>query len=234
MTIALLLASALAASPALPLDAELRAKDQALLDALAPGDRTPWAQTMTDDAVYIDENGAIMDRNTFLGTLKPLPRGITGSIAITDYTLRRHGDSAFVIHHDDEHEIFHGQILFARYLMSETWRRVDGKWKIASAHVYVVNNTPPAIQLSPAKLAEYVGRYEAARDLHYVVRLEGGRLMGGAEGSELLPLMAEVADVFFFKDQPRKRLVFQRAEDGRITAFASRREGHDIDWAKLP
>ncbi len=35
----------------------LRAKDQALLDALAPGDRKVWEDALARDAVYVDENG---------------------------------------------------------------------------------------------------------------------------------------------------------------------------------
>lgn len=234
--ITLLLVSALvaAAPKPIPLEATLRAKDQALLDAIAPGDRALWERTLADDAVYVDENGTIMDRADFLRALVPLPHGVTGSIAITHYQLRRHGDSAFVIHQDEEHESFHGQALLAHYLMTETWRLEHAQWKLASAHVYVVNDDPPAIQLPPAKLAEYVGRYQVAPDLRYVVRLQGAMLMGGTKGGSLQPLLAEVADVFFFKGQPRKRLIFERDAHGKVVAFASRREGHDVKWAKMP
>lgn len=217
-----------------PLETTLRARDQALLDAIAPGNRALWERTLTDDAIYVDENGTIMDRPTFLKTLVPLPRGVTGSIAITGYRVQRHGDSAFVIHQDEEREMFHGQALLAHYLMTETWRFERNEWKLASAHVYVVNDDPPAIPLPAATLAQYVGHYQAAPDLRYVVRIEQGVLLGGVEGGPVQPLLAEVADVLFLKGQPRKRFVFQRDGQGRITGFASRREGHDVIWTKLP
>lgn len=232
--ITLLLTLAMAGPAADSLETTLRAKDQALLDAIAPGDRALWERTLTKDAVYVDENGTIMDRQAFLASLVPLPHGVTGSIAITDYRVQAHGDSAFVIHRDEERESFHGQALLAHYLMTESWRREAGEWKLASAHVYVVNDDPPAVALPAARLAEYAGRYEAAPDLHYVVRVGDGRLMGGTEGGTMQPLLAETADVLFLKGQPRKRFVFQRDGQGRIVAFAMRREGHDVRWTKLP
>ncbi|NKJ19579.1 DUF4440 domain-containing protein [Dyella sp. SG609] len=232
--ITLLLALALAGPADAPLETTLRAKDQALLDAIAPGDRALWERTLADDAIYVDENGTIMDRQAFLTSLVPLPHGVSGSIAITDYRVQRHGDSAFVIHRDEEREMFHGQALLAHYLMTETWRLERNEWKLASAHVYVVNDDPPAIALPAAKLAEYTGRYQAAPDLRYVVRIQDGKLMGGAEGGPLQPLLAEATDVLFLKGQPRKRLVFQRDGRGAIAAFAARREGHDVIWTRLP
>lgn len=232
--ITLLLALAIAGPAGDSLETTLRAKDQALLDAIAPGDRALWERSLAKDAVYVDENGKIMDREAFLASLAPLPHGVTGSIAITDYRVQRHGDSAFVVHRDEERESFHGQALLAHYLMTENWRLEAGEWKLASAHVYVVNDDPPAVSLPAARLADYAGRYEAAPDLHYVVRVESGRLTGGAEGTALQPLLAEAADVFFLKGQPRKRFIFQRDGQGRIVAFAMRREGHDVRWTRLP
>ena len=53
-----------------PTVALLRAKDQALLDAIAPGDRKVWDEALSADAVYVDENGVIMDRTEFLKELE--------------------------------------------------------------------------------------------------------------------------------------------------------------------
>jgi len=42
----------------------------------------------------------------------------------------------------------------------------------------------------------------------------------------------EATDVLFVKGQPRSRKVMLRDEQGRIVAFADRREGHDIVWRR--
>ena len=46
-------------NPTDQITAQLRAKDQALLDAIAPGNRKVWEDALATDAVYVDENGEI-------------------------------------------------------------------------------------------------------------------------------------------------------------------------------
>src|SRR5271166_940049 len=87
----------------------LRAKDQALLDAIAPGDRKVWDEALASDAVYVDENGTIIDRAEFLKQLDPLPAGVSGNLQITSYSVHSSGDLATVIHAEDEQENYHGQ-----------------------------------------------------------------------------------------------------------------------------
>src|SRR6516225_5075225 len=89
----------------------LRAKDQALLDAIAPGDKKVWDQVLSADAVYVDENGTIIERAEFLKQLEPLPAGASGDLKIVEYSARVDGDLALVIHTDDEQENYHGQKL---------------------------------------------------------------------------------------------------------------------------
>ncbi|THD63459.1 DUF4440 domain-containing protein [Phenylobacterium sp.] len=222
-------------APPLPNDAlavALRAKDQALLDAIAPGERGIWEKTLAPRAVYIDENGAVMGRTAYLKSLEPLPPGASGHLTIVNYRLTRVGDTALVIHRDDEREDFHGLQLHADYLMSETWQRMKGVWRLAMVHVYVVAVDPPAIQLPDAALEAYVGTYAAGNDLTYVIRREGDHLLAGRPGGPMNSLLAEAPDVLFTQGQPRVRRLFQRDADGRVTGFIDRREGEDIVWRK--
>jgi hypothetical protein len=116
-----LLAAAIASSsPSADVTAELRARDQALLDAIAPGDVNLCDSTIAPNFVYVDENGELMQRADFLAQLKPLPAGASGTLLIAKYSATLSGDTASVIHFDDEHENYHGQQLFARHLQTET------------------------------------------------------------------------------------------------------------------
>lgn len=216
------IAAAHAAGPAAPpaLLALLRARDQALLDAFAPGDRGVWERTLTPDAVYVDENGVAMSRQAFLAQLEPLPAGTSGQIAIVDYDVRLDGDTALVIHGDDEREDYHGQALRAAYLMSETWLRRDSGWRLAQVHAYVANKDPPAVGLPASTLDGYVGRYLGGKDLTY--------------GGVSQPLLAEAADVFFVAGQPRTRKIFRRDAAGKVLGFVDRREGVDVVWTRAP
>lgn len=212
--------------------ATLRARDQALLDAFAPGDRKVWEAALATDAVYVDENGVIMNRADFLKQLEPLPPDASGNLRITYYEAHIAGDLATVIHTDDEQEIYHGQTLQARYLTTETWRRDDGDWKLYLVHVYAVPKDPPVIKLPLKELEEYVGRYSDAPDLTYIIKSDGQQLMGGRPGGAMKPLDVEVRDVLFVPGQPRIRKIFQRDAKGKITGFVDRRESWDLVWKK--
>ena len=210
----------------------LRAKDQALLDAIAPGDRKVWEAALASDAVYVDENGVILNRSDFLKQLEPLPAGASGNLKIIYYSAQVSGDLATVIHKDDEQEVYHGQQLSAQYLTTETWQREDGEWKLHLIHTYAVPKDPPAITLPAKELEQYVGTYSAAPDLTYVIKFDGQRLVGGRQGSSPKPLNVEVRDVLFVPGQTRIRKIFQRDAKGKITGYVDRRESWDLVWKR--
>jgi hypothetical protein len=212
--------------------AMLRAKDQALLDAIAPGDKQVWERALASDAVYVDESGTIMDRAAFLQQLTPLPAGASGTLQIANYQARVMDNVATVIHLDNENEEFHGQKLVAQYLTTETWRRDGDDWKLYLIHTYAVLKDPPAITLPQKELEQYVGTYSAAPNLTYIIRWDGQRLVGGKKGSSMKPLDVEVRDVLFVPGQPRIRKIFQRDAKGKITGFVDRRESWDLVWKK--
>lgn len=212
---------------------ELHARDQALLDAIAPGDVKVWDAALAADFVYVDENGAVMDRAQFLKQLTPLPKGASGTLEIASYAVELSGDVATVVHKDDEHENYHGQNLFAQYLQTETWQKQEGNWKLLQVHCYTVLQQPRTIALPPGDLDAYVGRYRAAPDLLYTIRREGDQLVGQREGRAGAPLLAEVRDVFFVSGQLRVRKIFGRDAGGKVTGFVDRREGQDLVWKKV-
>ncbi len=234
--LALLLSATIAVAapaPAADTPATLRAMDQALLDAIAPGDRATWDRALAADAVYVDENGTVYDRAAFLEELEPLPKGLAGHIAITGYDVRLHGGTALVVMKLDEHEDYFGLALRAGYVMTETWERRDDAWRLAMVHAYVVAADPPAVALPAATLDEYVGRYAGPGGAVYEIRREGDRLVGGRAGKTASPLLAEMADLLFVAGQPRSRRVIQRDAAHRVSGFIDRREGEDIAWTRL-
>jgi hypothetical protein len=211
---------------------QLRTADQALLDAIAPGDKAVWERLLATDAIYVDENGAVMNRAQFLAALKPLPAGSSGHITIVDYQATIHGQVALVVHKDDEREDYHGIQLRADYLMTETWVKEDAEWRLALVHVYVVAKDPPAIKTPANRLAEYEGRYRAAPDLAYLIRREGDHLVGERQGLPTVTLAQESTDVFFVPGHPRDRKIFRRDANNKIVDFVDRREGEDLVFSR--
>jgi Domain of unknown function (DUF4440) len=206
----------------------LRTADQALLDAIAPGDKQVWDRLLAKDATYVDENGAILHRDKFLAALRPLPAGSTGRIDIVRYEATIRGNVALVIHQDDERENYHGIPLHAEYLMTETWVKEGAEWRLALVHAHVVAKDPPEITSSAKVLDEYRGSYRAAADLSYVIRREGDHLIGERQGLPPVTLAQEATDVFFVAGQPRDRKIFRRDSEGHILDFVDRREGEDL------
>jgi len=227
----------LAVTPLLAQDSQqsvtqlLRAKDQALLDAIAPGNVKVWDDALAEGAVYVDENGVIMDRASFLKQLTPLPAGASGALVIAAYQATQHGDVATVIHTDDETENYHGQTLKARYLTTETWQKSGSDWKLLQIHTYAMLQDPPTQKLSEKELDVYAGRYTAS-DLVYVLRRDGDRLIGQRQGGSPVEWNAELRDVFFISGQPRIRKIFHRDANGKIIGFVERRESWDLVWKK--
>jgi hypothetical protein len=213
---------------------ELRLRDQQLLDAIAPGDVKVWDAALATDAVYVDENGEIIRRAEFLKQLQPLPSGVSGKIIISAYAAQQSGEVATVVHTDDEEETYHGQHLTAQYLMTETWQRQNGIWKLLMVHAYCVLKEPKSVGLPAAELDAYVGRYAAAPDLTYAIKREGDQLVAEREGRPSVALKAEVRDVFFVSGQLRTRRIFERDNAGHVTGFVDRREGGDLVWKRLP
>jgi ketosteroid isomerase-like protein len=212
---------------------DFKAQDQALEDAVSAGDAKVWDNLLASDAQYLDENGVLYDRAGLLKEIVPLPPGISGEIYVRDHQAHVHGDHATVLYRAEEHEHFHGQELLANYLATETWRKENGKWKLALVHNYATNKDPQAIALPAEKLEVYAGRYEAGPDFRYVIQREGDHLIGGREGKPPKPLSVELLDVLFSPGQPRSRKIFQRNSAGQITGYFDRREGVDIVWKKL-
>jgi hypothetical protein len=232
--VALILALTNPPTPSDALTQELRVRDQQLLDAIAPGDTKVWDAALAADAVYVDENGEIIHRADFLKQLQPLPPGVSGKLTISSYTAQQSGEVDTVIHTDDEEETYHGQHLTTQYLMTETWQRQNGVWKLLLVHAYSVLKEPKSILLPATDLDAYVGRYAAAPDLIYTIKRDGDHLSAEREGRPSVTLKAEVRDVFFVSGQLRTRKIFARDTTGRVTGFVDRREGSDLVWKRLP
>ena len=232
LTITLGAAPAAAADdPALA--AELQARTQALVDAVATGDKALWDAATDPSLIFVTENNEVLGKAALLKELAPLPAGLVGSIKVTDYRLQRHGDSAVATYIADETLDYHGQRLKTKFRTTDNCRRTGSGWKMIASMTLPVLNDPPAIALPAATLAQYAGRYQLTPQIHYTVRVDGARLYGQRTGRPETELKAEAIDLFFVPGQPRSRKAFYRDESGAVTGFGDRREGRDIVWKRM-
>jgi hypothetical protein len=212
--------------------ADLKAKMQALMDAVAPGNKAPWVTTLDPRFVSTNENGEVADYDQTIAGIAPLPKGSSGTIAVTDWKATTFGDSAVSTEIDDEHENFHDQKIHAQYRATATWTKVSGDWKLIALQTIALRQDPPAVALPGALIDSYVGRYRAGPGYTYTITQSDGRLYGATNDARPVEIKAEIADVLFTPGQPRSRKLFQRDASGKVTGFLSRREERDVVFTK--
>ena len=210
----------------------LKAKMQALMDAIAPGDKAPWVATLDKRFVTTDENGEVYNYDQILAQVAPLPKGASGTIQVTDWKATIFGNSAVSTELDDEHEDFHGQKIHAQYRQTATWLKESGDWKLVATQTLAMRQDPPAVELPGALTDSYVGRYRAGPDYVAEITKKDGHLYSATNGGKAVEIKAELADVLFTPGAPRTRKLFQRDAKGNVTGFLSRREERDLVFTK--
>lgn len=226
-------ASGQTAPPASDLGAELRGQTQQLMDALAAGDRSPWQRFIAEDVVFLTEDGTRKSKADLVAEVRAFPPEIWGRIRVTDYVVVRNDRVAVATYVADEEEGYYGQVLHARYRSTDTWLLADGGWKMIASQVLALRDDPPAMDLAPAALDAYVGRYALTPAVTYTIARDGSTLRGQRTGRGEDVLRVEVADVLFVPGQPRLRKIFTRDSTGRVNGFVERRESWDISWQRV-
>ena len=213
--------------------AVLERQTQELLDAITSGSAAVWERLLDPRVSFTTEDGEVRSKAAMVADIRPLPKTITGTIAVTDFKATVHGDVAVTTHVDDEHETFHGQALHCQYRTTDTWIRTPEGWRLIGSQILALRTDPPAVELTPAQLDDFVGRPDLAADLSYEIRRSGQRLIGREPGRKPETLRAETRDVLFVPGRPRYRKVFRRDAEGRVVDFAERREAWDLIWSKV-
>lgn len=213
-------------------EAALRQNTQALLDAIAPGDTAVWNRLLDSSSITVDENDAVNTKAQMIAGLKPLPPGLTGNLAIDDFTVTLYGNVAVVTHEDNEYLDYHGQIIRSRFRNTDTWLKKDSAWRRISAMVLAVLKDPPAISLDRATICGYSGRYALTDSIVATMQCSGDSLVVKREGRPDRIFLPETRDVFFEPGQPRTRRILQRDAEGRVSGFVDRREARDVTWKR--
>ncbi|WP_158621252.1 nuclear transport factor 2 family protein [Dyella dinghuensis] len=207
----------------------LYSNDELLLTAIHRGDRNTWARLTTSDFMYVEE-GEVSRRDQFLNQLAD--DGLMPLI-IRNYEVKVIGDTAQVFHQDDVPQRPGGvDERNSHLLMTETWQRVHGEWRLRIVHTDRIRINPPPVVLTSQQIDDLVGTYRNA-DATYIIKRDGNRIVGGRAGEPLTELMAETRDVLFQSDNVYLRRVFQRDANGRVTGFIDRRETDGRSWARV-
>jgi hypothetical protein len=215
------------------LSALLKAKTQAFSEAGQRGDGKAMGELLDDHVVFVNEGGDMPTKREIVESAQPPQPGVQRAIEVTDWSLTPHGSTAVARFVDVLTQKIGDQTTVYRFLSTEVWQKEQGRWLMISSQTLALPQDPPAVALSQAQLDQYVGDYSMGPGFVFHITRDGERLLGAMNGGQPAEMKAEAVDVLFTPGQPRTRRVFQRDAAGRITGFASRREGHDVRLTRI-
>ena len=211
----------------------IKHRSQEFSDASARGDGAAIAHFLDDRVTFMLENGELVTKKDLTeddGT--PPPAAPTNHLEQRDFHVQLFRDVAVTSFTDHSTVLFHGLSLGTDFRSTEVWHKARGQWVLISSQTVAVQKDPPAISLSDADLAEYVGRYQLANDYLLSVKRSGPALEASTGSAAPFPMQAEARDVFFTPGQIRLRRIFVRDSQGHVIGLTSRKDGHDVTLTK--
>lgn len=206
--------------------------EQALMDSIAKGDKSLWQQVLDPSFATTSEEGEVMTRQQFLDDLRPLPPGLTGSIAVRELTVQEFPDFAVVRFLADEQEAVFGQKLATQYRMTDTYHRAGKGWLMVASHASVVTRDPPVQEVSGADWPELVGKYRLLPEgWTFIVELRGGKLYGGRDAKKLRLLLPLTPDAFVVQGTLGE-WIFVR-EGGKVVRILDFRKFEPLVWTRV-
>lgn len=212
---------------------ELKEIAQQLLDAVTNGDKNVWEKFLAEDAVYTDEEGNTLTKKELVKEIRPLPDGYKGSLRVSNPRFVVNENAAVITYDALEDLEMFGQKIFTKYHTTDTYVKREGRWQLIATQVSVIPSERKAVSINQKSLDKYVGQYELAPNVFYVVTRNGNKLMGQRTGrgqEELLPLNE---NTFFVKGRIRGEKIFVSDAKGKVTEMLDRRDNNDIVWKKV-
>jgi hypothetical protein len=206
-------------------------KEQQLMDAIAIGDTSVWMDSLHEDCLIAVEDGKTLSRNELVSSIKPLPDGYHGRIAIIEPHYQHYDDTLVLSFINDENLEVFGQKIHTQYRQTDTWKNFKSGWKLIAMQLFEIPKNPMPVSLPESALAEYIGTYALSNDRKCIISVEGGMLYAEKTGREKEELLAETENMFFRKNDGRVRVIFDKGP-GTVYYLIERRAGEDLVWKK--
>jgi Domain of unknown function (DUF4440)/Domain of unknown function (DUF3471) len=209
---------------------ELMQRTQQLLDAYATGDHSPFSLHLTEDATFFDDND--MDKTALLESIHPLPSGYSGSIRIEHAKARFAPGVAILAFDAIETETVFGQVLHARYHMTDTWLFRNGRWQIVAGETLRYYEDPAPGNVAAQRLSDYLGSYQLAPGVVIKITASGDQLYAQRGSQKPYKLLPESPDMFF-RPGVEGRKLFHRDASNQVDLLIDRRNNEDLLWRKI-
>ena len=206
--------------------------EQALMDAIAPGDRAVWDRIMDPSCLVTTEEGQVLTKEQFLAELGPLPEGLSGTLAVKELTVQEFPAFALVRYLADESESVFGQRLAVRYRVTNAYRRDGPTWKMVASHLSVVTADPPPQDVSKAGWPALAGQYRLLPNgWTFTVELRDGQLYGGRDPKKLKPLIPLAPDAFVVSGSLGEWVFV--VENGKAARIVNLRKFAVLVWTRV-
>ena len=202
---------------------------QALVDAVASGDRAVWERILDDDGLFVDEEAHVRTKSEVIGELRPLPPGFSGQIRLVNPRIARERDVAVLTYDLLETETVEGQTINARYHQTDVYRAAGGAWRLFASHVTVLPAEAAPLG-PPSRLSDFIGTYDLGPQAIEIS--VSGNLLSATRDGRSEALIALGGDHFARRGRPRGERIFVRDATGRVTGFVDRRDNVDLRWTR--
>jgi len=193
-----------------------------------------WRAGLADDCIVTTEDGEVQGKAKFLDDLRPLPPGFSGNIKVQDLTVNDLGGAAVVHYLLDETEDIFGQVLRTKYIVTDTWRRADGGWKIVATQVVVVPRDLEPVEVDKRGWPALVGDYALSEKTprRYRVFLRDGSLWGGAD-EKSATLLIPLSPLVFHQKGSIHLMVFVQDTAGRVEAVRELHKYNEVAMRRV-
>jgi hypothetical protein len=208
---------------------------QALVDAIATGDKAVWDAALAEDFIVTTEDGEVQDRAKFLQELQPLPPGFSGTITVRDLTVKDLGGAAVVHYLLDETETIFGQVLHTKYLETDTWRREGKGWKAVASQVTVVPRDLEPVAVDKHLWPSLAGDYALSPQMprRFRVFFRDGSLYGGPD-EKSAALLIPLSPLVFHQKGTIHLLIFVQDEKGEVTEVRELHKYNEVIMRRAP
>lgn len=211
-----------------------QATTQALFDAVAEGDKTPWDRVLAEDCTVTTEDGEVLTKTRFLQELRPLPAGFSGRIKVRGLTVRPLGTGAVVHYWLDEVEDIFGQELRTTYVETDSYEQVQDSWRMVAAQVTVVPRDMAPIEVHSNGWQALLGvyKYSNKASSQYQVFVRDGVLYGGRDeksATRLIPL----APLVFYQQGSIHIMVFVQDRQGAVNEVRELHKYNEVSMKRF-
>ncbi len=193
---------------------------QERMEAYRARDRAAMERLLSPSFVAMSVGGEHQSRDQYLASEFSSERqaGPTTETEVADFNVTRVGSTLILAYRETERSNVAGQVFEVHLSRLDVYVRQRGRWLLQTMSAVRLPEAPRTIEVSAARLAEYVGVYQYGPGITSTVRLVSGRLMEQSTGNPEVEMLPVGPDEFYSPPDLEARAVFERDASGRVIA----------------